>query len=205
MLGLSCCLLGFASLHAQVDSLRMKPEAVFSREPSDSPSTDVRMLTNPLEVVVIVTHWGPQNSVTGAQYWISDSVTQANGRTGSVADILREMPSLSLKRYAPGGLSSPTMRGTGAGHTQIYWEGLPLNSPMLGQQDFALSSGGLFNHVEARYGGNSLVQGSGGLGGAVLLGATPNVQYFKPILISYSQQLASFRNISSHLGCAICG
>ncbi len=205
ILGLICCLLGSLPSNAQVDSMRSKPDAVFSTEESDTPDIESTYLTSPLEAVIIRTHWGPQNSVTGAHYWISDSLTQANGKMGSVADILRAMPSLSLKRYAPGGLSSPTMRGTGAGHTQIYWEGLPLNSPMLGQQDFALSGGGLFNHVEARYGGNSLVQGSGGLGGAILLGSAPQVQYFKPALISYSQQVSSFGNLSSNLGLQFAG
>ncbi|HEX2898175.1 MAG TPA: Plug domain-containing protein, partial [Bacteroidia bacterium] len=179
------------NLPAQVDSIHMS-----EMNGADHGSWHIRV---PLNVIVITQIAPPANTVLGGKYWAMDSLSQSQGKLGSVADILRELPSFSMKRYAPGGLSSPTMRGTGAGHTQIFWEGLPLNSPLLGQQDFALSGGGLFNHVEARYGGNSLLQGAGGLGGAILLGSTSAANDLKPIAISFSQQVGSFGSIGSHL------
>ncbi len=119
----------------------------------------------PLELIVVRTH-EPSNYIHGGKTWWADLGPAA---TGNITQALQAMPSMSLKRYAPGGLATPTMRGTGAGHTQVFWDGLPLNSAMLGQQDLALGAGNVFRGLQALYGGNSLLLGSGGLGGALNL------------------------------------
>lgn len=83
--------------------------------------------------------------------------------------LMAEAPSVYIKNYGLGGIATPAFRGTGAGHTQIYWEGIPLNASTLGLQDFSLVSSALIDKVELLYGGGSLIEGSGGLGGAITL------------------------------------
>jgi iron complex outermembrane receptor protein len=141
----------------------------------------------------------PSFVVRGGREWIPDSLSIANAQMGNLSDLFREIPSLSSKRYAPGGLSTPSLRGTGAGHTQVYWEGLPLNSPMLGQQDIALGAGGLFERVVLRYGGASLQEGSGGLGGSMNLKSVRNPETHPAIGVRLREQFGSFRSNSSQL------
>jgi vitamin B12 transporter len=132
-------------------------------------------LIAPQRIIVICEEYeGIYGMRGGGKAWSADSTLLANAATGNLTQVLQNIPSLSLKRYAPGGLATPTFRGTGAGHTQVFWEGLPLNSSMLGQQDFSLGAGNLFVGVGAYYGGSSLTLGSGGLGGALNLTSATN-------------------------------
>src|SRR5690606_37263298 len=55
------------------------------------------------------------------------SVKEFSGR--SLADLLQQHTGLYLRQYGEGMVSSLTMRGTSAGHTAVFWNGLPLNSP----------------------------------------------------------------------------
>jgi vitamin B12 transporter len=141
----------------------------------------------------------PNPRIPGGRVWQIDSIALASAQMSNLSDLFRELPSVAVKRYSPGGLATPTIRGTGAGHVQTYWEGLPLNSPMLGQNDFAIGGGSLFNQVGLRYGGTSLVEGSGGLGGSINLSnlslpaTTPNYQ------LSIRTQYASFHNPSGNM------
>lgn len=109
---------------------------------------DALQLIAPASVVQIVT-FVHVDAIDGGKSWTPDSLTLRQAATGNLPQLLATLPSLSFKQYAPGGLATPALRGTGAGHTQVYWEGLPLNSSMLGQQDLALGAGNLFNQVDA--------------------------------------------------------
>lgn len=47
-------------------------------------------------------------------------------------------PSLIVKNYGPGGISTASMRGLESRHTSVIWNGIQINSPSLGLTDLAL-------------------------------------------------------------------
>lgn len=107
------------------------------------------------------------DSLNGSGQWFPSMWNLHNTPAASPAELLSGNASVFVKQYAPGGLASISLRGTGAGHTQVYWNDVPVNSPTLGQGDFALGSAGTLSTMQVRYGGASLAEGSGGLGGAI--------------------------------------
>ena len=45
---------------------------------------------------------------------------------GSIADVLSKNSALFIKTYAPGSLATTSMRGMGAQHTAVLWNGINL-------------------------------------------------------------------------------
>lgn len=119
-----------------------------------------------------------------------DSVVLYNYSTASVSDLLSENSHIFIKCYGPGGIASPMLRGTGAGHTRILWNGISIGNPMLGQSDLSLVPAGLMDDVSILYGGGSLRITSGGLGGAISLETKPD--WSGDHLTSVSQKAGSF-------------
>lgn len=109
------------------------------------------------------------DSLNGSGRWSPSAWNLLNTPAASPAELFGGNASVFVKQYAPGGLASISLRGTGAGHTQVYWNDVPVNSPMLGQGDFALGSAGTLGSTQLLYGGASLSEGGGGLGGAFKL------------------------------------
>lgn len=91
----------------------------------------------------------------------------------TVADLITENSMVYIKSYGPGGISTPSFRGTSAGHTTITWNGLNINNPMPGQFDLSLVPAGLIDNVDIYCGGNSMEIASGGLGGIIDLVTKP--------------------------------
>ena len=102
-----------------------------------------------------------------------DSLTMASYQTSDLGRLLSYRTPIFLKFYSISGLASPSFRGTSAGHTQVFWEGIPLNSPTLGQVDFSLFPVGLLDEVNVHYGAASLRYGEGGFGGGISLNHNP--------------------------------
>ena len=116
-----------------------------------------------------------------------------------LADLLQEAPAVFVKSYGPSGSSTPAFRGTGASHTQLFWNGLPINSPMLGLTDLSLGNVGMFEDVSLVFGAASAAYGDGGLGGAILL---DNSKPEEGLQVFAGQEVASFGNYRSNLGIA---
>ena len=92
---------------------------------------------------------------------------------GTLADLLSENTGIFIKSYGPGGAATPSFRGTGASHTQIAWNGININHPMLGQSDLSLLPAGLIDDIKIFYGGASMAINSGGIGGIINLESKP--------------------------------
>ena len=56
----------------------------------------------------------------------------------SMADILTFNTSIFVKQYGRATLSTVAFRGTSPSHTQVTWNGMRINSPMLGMTDFSM-------------------------------------------------------------------
>lgn len=87
----------------------------------------------------------------------------------NVADLLSKRSGIYVKSYGLGSLATTATRGSNASQTAVVWNGFPLQSPMLGQLDFALLPAIFVDEMILQYGGNSAGWGSGAIGGAVLL------------------------------------
>lgn len=76
-----------------------------------------------------------------------------------------------LNQYGAGAglLSNASLRGNHADGTQVFWNGMPSNSPLLGTSDLNLFSAASFDQVSVISGGNGSELGSGAVGGSVLL------------------------------------
>lgn len=130
-----------------------------------------------------------------------DSGQLARNHTSPLATLLNDIPSVFIKSYGQAGISTPSFRGTGAGHTQVYWNQIPINSPMLGLTDMSLGATGLFDQVSIRFGSNSLLLGPGGIGGAIQLNNNPFQPYNEgEWRLNIGQEIGSFGNYRGHLG-----
>ncbi len=87
----------------------------------------------------------------------------------SLGDFLQQRTGLFLRQYGAGMLSSLTMRGTSAGHNAVFWNGLPINSPSLGQTDFSILPVGGFDQVTVHFGSGGALFGTDAIGGAIHL------------------------------------
>ncbi|MEN7547013.1 TonB-dependent receptor [Rapidithrix thailandica] len=112
--------------------------------------------------------------------------------TASLGEILALKTPIFIKNYGAGGTATPSFRGTGASHTQVYWNGINLNSPMLGQVDLSLFPVAFTDEIEVNYGAASLLYGTGGLGGAIQMNS--KVAWKKQFQLMASQSVNSMEN-----------
>lgn len=114
-----------------------------------------------------------QSDIPGFKKSEIDSVSQEIYKHLTFSELLSECSPLFIKSYGFGGSATASFRGTGASHTQVTWNGININSPMLGQTDFSLITAGISDNIQLNFGGASLYYGSGGLGGSVNLENKP--------------------------------
>ncbi len=103
-----------------------------------------------------------------------DSLVIAEKKAFSLSEILFENSPVFVKTYGRGSEATTSFRGTGASHTNIYWNGLKVNSPLSGETDLSLIPMFFVDEVNVFFGQSSMLFGSGGLGGAINLSSHPN-------------------------------
>ena len=74
----------------------------------------------------------------GVQQTKMDSIVLKENIALSVADVLTFNSSIFVKNYGRATLSTVSFRGTSASHTQVSWNGMKINNPMLGMTDFSI-------------------------------------------------------------------
>ena len=98
------------------------------------------------------------------------NVNSKVNRLGSdLGDLIQNSAPVYFKNYSVGGIKTIDLRGTGSERTKVYWNGIPINSPTLGSFDFSLLPFYFVEDARLRFGGASLTDGGGGLGGSVQL------------------------------------
>ncbi|MFN5319285.1 MAG: TonB-dependent receptor, partial [Bacteroidia bacterium] len=90
----------------------------------------------------------------------------------SLADVLQRESAVFIKQYGPSMLATPSVRGTGAAHTALVWNGCNLQNGMNGQTDISLVPAFLFGSFTLQQGASSASWGSGAAGGALFLNAS---------------------------------
>lgn len=119
-----------------------------------------------------------------------DSLSKAQYSMSSLASLLASNTSLNIRDYGPGSISTVSMRGTGASHTQVQWNGINLNSPLTGQADFSLIPVDFTDKIVVKPGASSLQNQGGGLGGCILLDNQSD--FGIGFSVKIGQELASF-------------
>lgn len=100
---------------------------------------------------------------------VIDSFVLNQYETTSIAELLSAQSAIHIKSYGNGNIATSTIRGGSASQTAVLWNGLNIQNPMLGQTDLSLLPVFLFENVTVEQGGGSALQGTGAIGGSILL------------------------------------
>ncbi len=167
----------------------------FSQMPSFSQS-----LNDTLEIQEVRVNYNNVLSMSAYKRTTIDSSIVAEYNTRNLSELLSENTHLFIKTYGQGGLATSSIRGASASHTMVTWNGVNINSPMLGQLDFSLIPASFLDEVEVFYGAGSIRDYSGALGGSVNLINEPD--WDNRLNIELSQEFGSYNTKKSHFSTA---
>lgn len=133
----------------------------------------------------------------GVQQTKLDSVALKENISFSMADVLTFNSSIFVKSYGRATLSTVAFRGTSPSHTQVSWNGMKINNPMLGMTDFSMIPSYFIDDASLLHGTSSVNETGGGLGGAVKLSTKPaDADGFG---VQYIQGIGSFKSFDEFL------
>lgn len=133
----------------------------------------------------------------GIQKTTFDSLALKENISLSMADILAYNSSVFVKNYGRATLSTVAFRGTSPSHTQVTWNGIRINSPMLGMTDFSSIPAYFVDQAALFHGSSSLNETGGGLGGLVKLATIPDAP--PGFNLQYVQGIGSFSTFDEFL------
>lgn len=126
-----------------------------------------------------------------------DSLALKENIALSMADILSYNSSVYVKNYGRATLSTVSFRGTSPSHTQVTWNGIRINSPMLGMTDFSTIPAYFIDQASLFHGTSSINETGGGLGGLVKLATIPDAP--PGFNLQYVQGIGSFSTFDEFL------
>ena len=133
----------------------------------------------------------------GMQKTQMDSTALKENIALSMADVLTFNSSIFVKSYGRATLSTVAFRGTSPSHTQVTWNGMRINNPMLGMTDFSMIPSYFIDDASLLHGTSSVNETGGGLGGAVKLSTRPaDADGFG---LQYVQGVGSFKTFDEFL------
>ena len=133
----------------------------------------------------------------GVQQTKLDTIALKENIALSMADVLTFNSSIFVKSFGRATLSTVSFRGTSPSHTQVSWNGMKINNPMLGMTDFSMIPSYFIDDASLLHGTSSVNETGGGLGGAVKLSTKPaNNNGFG---LQYTQGIGSFKTFDEFL------
>jgi len=129
-----------------------------------------------------------------------DSGILINHLNGDLSGLLSQYSTIFIKSYGNGSLATPSFRGTTAQHTQVEWNGINLNSPMLGQVDLSQIPVSQFDGLEILYGAAGISRTSGAFGGVINLVTNPD--WNNRVNILAMQSAGSFNTYTTNVNVA---
>ena len=133
----------------------------------------------------------------GVQKTKMDSAMLKENIALSMADVLTFNSSIFVKNYGRATLSTVAFRGTSPSHTQVTWNGMRINNPMLGMTDFSMIPSYFIDDASLLHGTSSVNDTGGGLGGSVKLSTQP--AEVDGIGLQYIQGVGSFKTFDEFL------
>lgn len=144
----------------------------------------------------VVTGRRPMKEI-GVQKTEVDSTALKENIALSMADVLAFNSSVFVKNAGRATLSTVSFRGTSPSHTQVTWNGLRLNNPMLGMTDFSTIPAYFIDRASLLHGTSSVNETGGGLGGLIRLSTVPDAP--KGFGLQYVQGIGSFSTFDEFL------
>jgi len=126
-----------------------------------------------------------------------DTMAMQQMKTQTISELLSSYSPVFIKSYGRGSAATASFRGTAPSHTQVYWNGIKLNSLMSGIVDFSLFPVYFIDDISLQHGGSSLQSGSGALGGSVLI--NNKADWNDRFSIRYVQTVESFNTYKEYL------
>lgn len=128
----------------------------------------------------------------GSNAQVVDSQLIAAYSSSSLSEVLSQQSGMFIKSYGLGSLATVSSRGSGASHTPVLWNGFNLQNSMNGVVDFSLMPISFTDEIIIQYGGGSSLQGSGAMGGAILMNNNPD--WGKKFSFNTHNNFGSFNN-----------
>jgi vitamin B12 transporter len=111
---------------------------------------------------------GLSRAALGSSVSLLDAQELQERQTRQVADILRDVPGVSVNRTGGfGGQTQLRMRGSESNHTLVLIDGMEANHPFYGEFDFATLIADDVARIEVLRGQQSALYGSDAIGGVV--------------------------------------
>jgi outer membrane cobalamin receptor len=114
----------------------------------------------------------------------------AAGYADDMAKLIGWQTPVYVRQGSRGGGAQASVRGAAASHTQVVWNGLPINSSQTGVADFSLMPAFFADEASLLAGAASVSEASGALGGAIVINNKPN--WRQPYLAAASFSAGSF-------------
>lgn len=109
----------------------------------------------------------------------------------NLGELLSSSIPVFIKTYGgSGNLSTISFRGTNADHTQVNWNGFPLNSVTTGDVDFSLIPVAIADRIAITYGAGGSLYGSGTFGGSIDLSSYSDIP--QKLNATITSQVGSF-------------
>ena len=156
--------------------------------------TFAQMLPDTLAIPEVEIHSAKKLKTAGLQTDQVDSLVMMREADVSLSDLLSAHSTVFIKSEGRGALATAAFRGTDASHTAVFWNGISLNSPMLGQVDFSQIPVYLMDDISLHPGASSLVDGSGSLGGSILL--QTKLKWRKQLAVKTMSAYGSYRTFN---------
>lgn len=134
-------------------------------------------------------------TVKGFKKTTLDAGLIQTSKTSNLGELISQNTSIQIKSYGPAGISSISMRGAGASHTQIAWNGINLNSSMTGQADLSQIPACIFDQAVFMHAGNPSGNNNGAIGGTIFLNSLQT--WNEKLNIELLQEIASFNAYNS--------
>lgn len=109
---------------------------------------------------------------TGASVVTWDSTVLNQYQGDDVGALLSSESGVFIKSYGLGSLATSSVRGAGAQHTKVLWNGFDITNPMLGQADLSYLSVNAFDQVSLHAGNIAGLYGGGTQGGVIRLNSS---------------------------------
>ena len=162
-----------------------------------SGSTVAQTLSKGLHIPEVTIYGKRPMKEIGVQKTRLDSTVLKESIALSMADVLTFNSSIFVKSYGRATLSTVSFRGTSPSHTQVSWNGIRINNPMLGMTDFSMIPSYFIDDATLLHGTSSVNETGGGLGGSVRLSTQPaNAEGFG---MQYIQGIGSFKTFDEFL------
>jgi len=144
-----------------------------------------------IDEVRIHASFSPDYQVGYSITHLKDSLLKTS--SSHLSQLLRNQANVYIKEQGRGMVASISLRGSGASHTGVFWNGIPMNSSLNGQTDFNTIFPSNFNSITIRKGGGSVLLGSGAIGGAINL--ENQFEFDHQTSGSISMGLASYKSL----------